>query len=635
MVNSIALQRADNVTSIATDDGMFSDARIQMIRNTVAKGAPEDVFVAMLDIAKRRNLDPLAKQIICVQFGSTWQMIVTIDGYRAIAEQTGDYAGQDAPVFTWPDPPVKTAGGKQAPDSATVTVYKLIHGQRYPFSATVYWEEYSTGKNNWSSMPRTMLAKCFDPDTEVLTDRGFQRFDAVSGRILQVTDRGIEPTEAVPFSQDWMGDMVTLESDDLNFSVTPNHDMVTTAGKVEAATLYEQSRSRPVFRIPRLVLGSREDAPVTDQQVRLAAAYLADGYDRSGSTFAISVSRQHKVALLREVGGAIAEVVQNAAGREAQTPTRTITTRRDKVRFSYPFRLIEPLCERGKRLRMEAVLSLSQRQARLFVDTWMACDGHGRFLYTSRPDHLEAFEVAAVLAGYSVGQRRSRSSDIGRTLNYAIPISGRDEIPVVRWGRAYKDKGGNDRQRTGIELTHNTAGMVWCVTVPSSVIVVRRHGFSMLCGNCAESHALRKAFPSVTSGTCTEEEMDQAIEVSGRMVDRATGEVRGNAPQRPARQAVAAKAQPDQDDNKAKYHRNQIRKLAEPLGWTDAELDFETVRKFGAPFEALVTADAETMQKDFEGLKKEQALGDLLRAVQAAMVDDADVYEVEGEVVAP
>lgn len=318
MANSNALQRADNVTSIAVDEGMFSDARIAMIRNGIAKGAPEAEFQAMIDIAKRRNLDPLAKQIVLIPFGRsddrTWQMIVTIDGYRAIAEQTGQYAGSDAPVFTWPDPAVRTPAGKQAPDSATVTVYKLINGQRYPFSATVYWEEYSTGKNNWSSMPRTMLAKV------------------------------------------------------------------------------------------------------------------------------------------------------------------------------------------------------------------------------------------------------------------------------------------------------------------------------------AESHALRKAFPAVTSGTYTEEEMDQAIEVQGRVVDRTTGEVRGNTPQRQPRQ-VAAKAQPDQDANKAKFHRNQIRKLAEPLGWADAELNYEAEKRFGAPFEALVTSDAEKLQRDFEGMKRDHSLADYLRVVKAEIAEydgvTYDPIEVDGEVVEP
>lgn len=315
MANSNALQRADNVTSIAVDEGMFSDARIAMIRNTIAKDAPTDVFAAMVDIAKRRNLDPLAKQIGVMKFGGSYVVFTTIDGYRAIAEQTGQYAGQDAPVFTWPADPEFTSAKKRIPDSATVTVYKLINGQRYPFSATVYWEEYDGGRNNWVSMPRTMLAKV------------------------------------------------------------------------------------------------------------------------------------------------------------------------------------------------------------------------------------------------------------------------------------------------------------------------------------AESHALRKAFPSVTSGSYTPEELDQgAVEVEGRLVERSTGEVRGNTPQRQPRQ-VAAKAQPDQDANKAKFHRNQIRKLAEPLGWADAELNYEAEKRFGAPFEALVTSDAEKLQRDFEGMKRDHSLADYLRVVKAEIAEydgvTYDPIEVDGEVVEP
>lgn len=148
--------------SAIVNDGLFSDARIELIRNSVAKGAPDDVFLAMIDIAKRRNLDPLANQISCAKIGGSWVQMTRIDGYRSIAEQTGRYAGSDAPSFTWYEHPVYTEGnkgGKIIPESATITVYKLIDGERYPFSATVYWEEFSTNQNNWVSMPRVMLAK--------------------------------------------------------------------------------------------------------------------------------------------------------------------------------------------------------------------------------------------------------------------------------------------------------------------------------------------------------------------------------------------------------------------------------------------------------------------------------------------
>lgn len=152
--NNLAV--VQEATAIATED-MFSDTRVEMIRNQVARDAPHHIFAAMIDIAKRRKLDPLAKQISLIKFGNQWTIITTIDGYRAIAEQTGQYAGSDAPVFTYTGE--KTGAGKNKPDTCTVTVHKLINGQTYPFSAMVYFDEYDTGRGNWSTMPRTMLAK--------------------------------------------------------------------------------------------------------------------------------------------------------------------------------------------------------------------------------------------------------------------------------------------------------------------------------------------------------------------------------------------------------------------------------------------------------------------------------------------
>lgn len=151
-------------------DNLFSDARIELIRNTVAKNAPDDVFAAMIDIARRRNLDPLAKQISVIPFKGVYQIVTTIDGYRALSAQTGTDAGMDPPVYTWPDEPeflengernpaVFTKSGKRKPESCTVTVYKLIDGQRYPFAAMVWFDEYDTGINRWDTAPKQMSAK--------------------------------------------------------------------------------------------------------------------------------------------------------------------------------------------------------------------------------------------------------------------------------------------------------------------------------------------------------------------------------------------------------------------------------------------------------------------------------------------
>jgi hypothetical protein len=91
-----------------------------------------------------------------------------------------------------------------------------------------------------------------------------------------------------------------------------------------------------------------------------------------------------------------------------------------------------------------------------------------------------------------------------------VTISDRDAIGVKRWGRYYHySREVGDREHTGLEVQQSN-GTVWCVTVPSGQIVVRRNGFSMVCGNCAEALALRKAFPQELSGLYSDDEMAQA-----------------------------------------------------------------------------------------------------------------------------
>jgi len=77
----------------------------------------------------------------------------SIDGFRAIAERSGDYAGQDEPVYE-----------KDGDDLfCKVTVYRFRGDVRYPAAVgKAYWKEYvpQAGQDfMWKKMPRTMLAK--------------------------------------------------------------------------------------------------------------------------------------------------------------------------------------------------------------------------------------------------------------------------------------------------------------------------------------------------------------------------------------------------------------------------------------------------------------------------------------------
>lgn len=105
--------------------------------------------------AKRLGLDPFARQIYSIKRGGRQTIQVSIDGLRSIADRTGQYAGQDEPVYG------QTKDGH--PEFATVRVLKLIGGQIVGTAATAYWSEFAitgTGGDMWKRMPHVMLAKC-------------------------------------------------------------------------------------------------------------------------------------------------------------------------------------------------------------------------------------------------------------------------------------------------------------------------------------------------------------------------------------------------------------------------------------------------------------------------------------------
>ena len=130
---------------------------LDLVRRTVASGASDDEFATFLHQARRSGLDPLAKQIHYVKRAGKGTVQVGIDGLRLIADRPGNYAGNDDAVFE------PASGGGKFPVSASVTIYKMIQGQRCPFTARARWDEYYPGDTlgfQWKRMPHVMLAKC-------------------------------------------------------------------------------------------------------------------------------------------------------------------------------------------------------------------------------------------------------------------------------------------------------------------------------------------------------------------------------------------------------------------------------------------------------------------------------------------
>jgi phage recombination protein Bet len=166
-------------TDIAPADafGKLTRAQIELIKRTVAKDASDDELRLFIQVCKGARLNPFMRQAHLVPFWDSRagverrSIIVGIDGLRAVAENGGKYAGNDDPIFAGEKvAQIKVkAGGKEEerglahPEMATVSVYKVVDGQRYAFTATARWNEYYPGERKggqWHIRPFLMLGKC-------------------------------------------------------------------------------------------------------------------------------------------------------------------------------------------------------------------------------------------------------------------------------------------------------------------------------------------------------------------------------------------------------------------------------------------------------------------------------------------
>ena len=151
----------DKTTEVVAQDskelqGQWSREQVELIKSTVALGATDNELKLFLYTAKRTGLDPLTKQIHFVKRQGRVAIQTGIDGYRAIAERSKTLAGIDDAVYE-----VESETGK--PKKASVTVYRLVDGQRVGFTASARWSEYAPQGNQafmWNKMPFLMLGKC-------------------------------------------------------------------------------------------------------------------------------------------------------------------------------------------------------------------------------------------------------------------------------------------------------------------------------------------------------------------------------------------------------------------------------------------------------------------------------------------
>lgn len=143
---------------------IVDDNKIRTLRKALMPKTSTDADLELfIEYCRRTQLDPFARQIYAIDVGGKLSIQTSIDGFRVIAQRTGEYRGQE--VYwcgsdgIWKD---VWLDEKKPPSASKVLVYR--QGYDKPISGIALFKEYNRKINGkytmWDKMPAVMLAKC-------------------------------------------------------------------------------------------------------------------------------------------------------------------------------------------------------------------------------------------------------------------------------------------------------------------------------------------------------------------------------------------------------------------------------------------------------------------------------------------
>ena len=193
--------------AITNEQTYWSSQQLAALRSLGLAQADSGDLAFFFHQAQRTGLDPFARQIYMINRGGRWGIQTSIDGFRIIAQRSGQYAGQTAPYWCGEDGVWKDVWlSNTAPTAAKIGVYRANFTEAT--WAVARWESYAVLNNPiWKKMPDVMLAKCaeslalrkaFPNDLSgIYTDEEMSQVDVVVQEKIQPkkVDLAIVPVE--------------------------------------------------------------------------------------------------------------------------------------------------------------------------------------------------------------------------------------------------------------------------------------------------------------------------------------------------------------------------------------------------------------------------------------------------------
>jgi phage recombination protein Bet len=286
----------------------FTPNQIDLIKRQICPGASDDELQMFIADCRRSQLDPFSRQIYSIERrerfknpNGEWRWRtkrttqVSIDGFRLIAERTGDYAGQLGPEWCdidreWLDVWLPKTDLRREPAAARVGVLRKEFEK--PLWSVAVFSEYcpknDEGKPTglWARMPAVMIAKC----AEALALRrafprelsGLYTADEMMQAVpVDVTPTRPEPDDTFPPDRDEDTDAVSGASGVPAAAIQPPSQPRAAAGampfNLEDAARDAAKRGRDALQYFFHQRSAAEKAKLRRIEAELVALYPSEG----------------------------------------------------------------------------------------------------------------------------------------------------------------------------------------------------------------------------------------------------------------------------------------------------------------------------------------------------------------------
>ena len=324
---------------------------------------------------------------------------------------------------------------------------------------------------------------CFTGDTEILTEEGWMRLDDVSEdvQVAQVHPRSmrISLTRTVAvIHKAHKGALAVMSRRSLRLVSDPEHRyfgkwwVSARSGRkdvpeVELRPVADLTGAATKLVVPPSRGHFEYESGWSRRDLKLLGAFLADGSIVNGK-LQFQVSRADKIAMLHELEpDRVWEAPMPYGPRSKEALTSFF--------FEMPSEFAEAF-DKYKVLSPRFMWNLHREQAALVLDTWASYDGSARGgsirLSQASKDRIDTAQMLAVLAGYSgQTQKPKQLGEFGSTMHFLTYVKGPRNTEIL-------DK--------NVRLTEEQEVDLYCVQVPSGLIIVRPSGYgrALVVGNC-------------------------------------------------------------------------------------------------------------------------------------------------------